>query len=69
MPSPSFILEILEPVLFVWVEGNMERGCIALEGVLCRVIRALGLFEGSLTRIKHPGKMKAKSRPRSLSSN
>lgn len=69
MPSPSFILENLKPVLFVWVEGNMERECIALEGVLCRVIRALGLFEGSLTRIKHPGKMKAKLRPRRLRSN
>lgn len=55
--------------MFVWVERNMERGCVALEGVLCRVIRALGLFEGSLTRIKHPGKMKAKSRPRRLRSN
>lgn len=53
MTSPSFILENLEPVLSVWVEGDMERGCKALAGVLCRVMRALGLYEGSLARIKH----------------
>lgn len=53
MTSPSFILENLVPVLFEWVEGNMERGCNALAGVLYRVIRALCLFEGSLTKIKH----------------